>query len=99
MQKSYKKYFAFFALPTLVAFAIAFLIPFIMGIYYTFTNYNGANPQYDFVGISNYTSLFSDDQFMYSLKITILYTFASVITINLVGFGLAYAVTRKLKTN
>ena len=85
--------------PALFAIMMVVFIPFIIGIYYTFTNYNGANPQYNFVGISNYTSLFSDDQFMYSLKITILYTFASVITINLVGFGLAYAVTRKLKTS
>ncbi|WP_160683390.1 sugar ABC transporter permease [Clostridium sp. C2-6-12] len=85
--------------PALFAIVMVVFIPFIIGIYYTFTNYNGANPQYDFVGIRNYVSLFSDDQFMYSLKITILYTFASVITINLVGFGLAYAVTRKLKTS
>lgn len=85
--------------PALFAIMMVVFIPFIIGIYYTFTNYNGANPQYDFVGISNYTSLFGDSQFIYSLKITILYTFASVITINLVGFGLAYAVTRKLKTS
>ncbi|BCZ44179.1 ABC transporter permease [Clostridium gelidum] len=85
--------------PALFAIIIVVFIPFILGIYYTFTNYNGANPQYDFVGISNYISLFDDVQFIYSLKITILYTIASVITINLVGFGLAYAVTRKLKTS
>lgn len=85
--------------PALFAIIMVVFIPFIIGIYYTFTNYNGANPQYDFVGISNYISLFDDDQFIYSLKITILYTIASVITINIVGFGLAYAVTRKLKTS
>jgi len=85
--------------PALFAIIMVVFIPFIMGIYYTFTNYTGANPQYDFVGISNYSGLFDDVQFIYSLKITILYTIASVITINLVGFGLAYAVTRKLKTS
>ena len=36
MQKSMKKYFWLFALPTLIAFAIAFLVPFIMGIYLSF---------------------------------------------------------------
>lgn len=84
--------------PALFAIIMVVFIPFIIGIYYTFTNYNGANPQYNFVGISNYISLFDDEQFLYSLKITILYTIASVISINIVGFGLAYAVTRKLKT-
>lgn len=91
--------FWIFVGPALFAIIMVVIIPFIIGIYYTFTNWNGANPQYDFVGIKNYTNLFKDAQFIYSLKITILYTFASVITINLVGFGLAYAVTRKLKTN
>ena len=85
--------------PALFAIIMVVFIPFIIGIYYTFTNYNGANPQYNFVGIRNYISLFDDQQFIYSLKITILYTIASVITINIVGFGLAYAVTRKLKTS
>ena len=74
------------------------IIPFIIGIYYTFTNWNGANPNYDFVGISNYIGLFKDTQFLYSFKITIIYTLASVISINLIGFGLAYFVTRNLKT-
>ena len=34
MQKGMKKYFWLFVLPTLIAFIIAFLVPFIMGIYY-----------------------------------------------------------------
>lgn len=92
------RHFWIFIGPALFAIVMVVIIPFILGIYYTFTNYNGANPDYDFVGISNYIGLLSDARFIYSLKITIGYTFASVITINLVGFGLAYIVTKKLKT-
>lgn len=84
--------------PCLFALTMVVIIPFLIGIYYTFTNWNGANPNYDFVGIKNYVNLFSDSQFIYSFKITIIYTFASVITINVIGFGLAYVVTRNLKT-
>ena len=93
------KDFWIFVGPSLFAITMVVIIPFIIGIYYTFTNWNGANPHYDFVGIKNYTNLVNDVQFIYSLKITVLYTIASVITINLVGFGLAYVVTRKLKTS
>ncbi len=93
------KDFWIFVGPALFAIAMVVIIPFIIGIYYTFTNWNGASPQYDFVGIKNYIDLPKDTQFIYSLKITVLYTISSVITINLVGFGLAYAVTRKLKTS
>ncbi|MGL5382245.1 MAG: carbohydrate ABC transporter permease [Culicoidibacterales bacterium] len=73
-------------------------IPFLMGIYYTFTNWNGANPVYDFVGIQNYLGLFSDSQFHYSFILTLVYTALSVVTINVIGFALAYMVTRNLKS-
>ena len=91
--------FWIFVGPALFAMTMVVIIPFIIGIYYTFTNWNGANSKYDFVGISNYIGLLDDTQFIYSLKITLAYTFASVLSINFVGFGLAYAVTRKLKTS
>ncbi|OPJ60365.1 carbohydrate ABC transporter permease [Clostridium chromiireducens] len=90
--------FWLFVGPCLFALIMVVMIPFIIGIYYTFTNWNGANTNYDFVGISNYVGLVKDKQFLYSFGITIIYTFASVITINIIGFGLAYIVTRNLKT-
>ncbi|WP_455804613.1 carbohydrate ABC transporter permease [Clostridium butyricum] len=90
--------FWMFVGPCLFALFMVVVIPFFMGIYYTFTNWNGANPAYDFVGFSNYLYIFKDTQFIYSFKITLIYTFASVITINVIGFTLAYIVTRNLKT-
>lgn len=92
------KDFWMFVGPCLFALFMVVVIPFFMGIYYTFTNWNGANPAYDFVGFSNYLYIFKDAQFIYSFKITLIYTFASVITINVIGFTLAYIVTRNLKT-
>lgn len=92
------KDFWMFVGPCLFALFMVVVIPFFMGIYYTFTNWNGANPDYDFVGFSNYLYIFKDAQFIYSFKITLIYTFASVITINVIGFTLAYIVTRNLKT-
>ena len=90
--------FWMFVGPCLFALFMVVVIPFFMGIYYTFTNWNGANPAQDFVGFSNYLYIFKDAQFIYSFKITLIYTFASVITINVIGFTLAYIVTRNLKT-
>jgi len=100
MSKKRKIDFSFwlFIFPALFSLIMVVFIPFIMGIYYTFTNWNGANPIYEFVGISNYIGLFKDTQFIYSFKLTIIYTFSSVISINLIGFALAYFVTRNLKT-
>lgn len=97
-KKRERREFWIFVMPCLFALTLVVIIPFLIGIYYTFTNWNGANPEYDFVGISNYMGLFKDKQFLYSFKITCIYTVASVLTINIIGFGLAYIVTRNLKS-
>src|SRR5690606_30548288 len=84
--------------PSLLALTMVVLIPFLIGIFYTFTNWNGANPNYDFIGFSNYSNLFKDSQFFYSFYITIVYTISSVVSLNLIGFVLAYFDTRNIKT-
>ena len=100
MNKKRKIDFGFwlFVFPALFALIMVVFIPFVMGIYYTFTDWNGANPNYNMVGLRNYIGLFKDTQFLYSFKLTVVYTLLSVITINLIGFSLAYFVTRNLKT-
>ena len=57
MQKTLKRYFPIFVLPTLLAFAVAFLIPFIMGIYLSFCNFTTVIDA-RFTGISNYARMF-----------------------------------------
>ena len=59
MEKSIKKYFPVFALPTLVAFTIGFIIPFIMGIYLSFCEFTTVTDA-KFVGLKNYIRIFSD---------------------------------------
>lgn len=98
MKKSYKKYFALFALPTLIAFAISFLVPFIMGTWLSFckfTTVTNAQP----VGLDNYIRIFTDpnQDFLHALGFTALFTVVSVITINLFAFALALLLTRGLK--
>ena len=96
MQKILKKYFAFFVLPTFVAFCISFLVPFIMGIYLSFTKFTTvADAQ--FVGLSNYIKVFSNDEFINSLFFTVKFAVVSTITVNILAFTFAYLLTRKLK--
>lgn len=96
MQKILKKYFAFFVLPTFVAFCIAFLVPFIMGIYLSFTKFTTvADAQ--FVGLSNYVKAFSNDEFINALFFTVKFAVVSTITVNVLAFTFAYLLTRKLK--
>ena len=57
MERALKKYFAVFALPTLIAFAISFLIPFVMGVYLSFTEFTTVTNS-TWVGIENYRKAF-----------------------------------------
>lgn len=92
-----KKYFAFFTLPTLIAFVISFLIPFLLGIYLSFTTFTTVtNSQW--VGISNYIHAFTDNNnFLNALIFTVKFAVVSVVLINLLAFGLALLLTRNIK--
>lgn len=97
MEKTLKKYFAFFALPTVLAFAIAFVIPFIMGIYLSFTEFTTVIDA-KWVGLSNYIKAFTNNtEFVNALWFTVRFTIVSVITINLFAFTLASVLTSGIK--
>lgn len=97
MHKALKKYFPVFALPTLAAFAVSFALPFIMGIYLSFTEFKVVNSS-EWVGLSNYIKIFTDDEtFLHSLWLTVKFTVVSVITINVIAFAVALLLTKGLK--
>ena len=96
MDKAIKKYFPIFMLPTMAAFAIGFVFPFILGIYLSlceFTTVTDAR----FVGFKNFVKVFTDDTFMHALWFTVLFTVVSVITINLFAFIIAMILTKGIK--
>ena len=97
MQKSLRKYFAVFVLPTLAAFVIAFLIPFLFGLYLSFTKFTTVtNTQW--VGWENYIRVFTDNNdFLHALWITVAFTVVSVLSVNLLAFGLALLLTRGIR--
>ena len=97
MEKTLKKYFLVFTLPTLIAFAFAFIIPFIQGIYLSFCEFSTVKNA-KFVGLENYKLAFSSGQgFLNAMGFTTLFTVVSVITINLFAFAIALLLTRKIK--
>lgn len=91
-----KKYFPIFVLPTLAAFAIAFAVPFILGLYLSFTEFTTVIDA-QWVGIKNYIRAFSNDDFINALWFTVRFTIVSVVTVNLAAFSLALLLTKGLK--
>ena len=95
MEKSMRKYWPIFVLPTMLAFLIGFLIPFIMGIYLSFCNFTTVTDA-QFVGLANYIRVFTDpsSNFLHSLWLTSLFTVVNVVLINVFGFVLALLLVR-----
>ncbi len=96
MQKTLKRYFPIFVLPTLIAFSFAFIIPFVMGVYLSFCKFKTiTNAQ--FVGLENYIKIFADKDFVNAFGFTLKFSVVYIITINVFAFVLALALTRKIK--
>ena len=97
MEKNIKRYFPVFVLPTLVSFVTVFLIPFIMGIYLSFTKFTTVDNA-KWAGFDNYIKAFTQDEnFINALWFTVKFTVVSVITINFFAFLLALLLTRAIK--
>lgn len=94
--KAYKKWFALFLLPTVTAFAIGFLWPFIRGIYLSFCKFVTTSDA-EWVWFENYITAFKDRQFRYSFFYTALFAVVSLLAINIIAFAVAYALTRGIK--
>lgn len=96
MEKSLKKYFPLFALPALVCFSLAFLIPMIWGLVLSFCEFSTITNA-SFVGLKNYFDAFRiDNYFTHSFWFTLAFTVVSVVTINIFAFTFAMLLTRNI---
>ncbi len=91
-----RRYAPIFLLPTVAAFAIGFVWPFLQGIYLSFFRFKTLRFT-EFVGLDNFKSAFSDSSFLYSFLFTTAFTVVSVIAINLIAFAVASALTRGIR--
>lgn len=96
MQKTLSKYFPVFVLPTLIAFAFAFIVPFAMGVYLSFCRFKTITDA-QFIGIDNYVKIFADRDFINAFWFTVKFSVLSILTINIFAFILALALTRKIR--
>jgi raffinose/stachyose/melibiose transport system permease protein len=91
------KTFSIFALPGLFVFVTVVIIPFLYGVYLTFTDWNGISADTTIVGTANYIQVFKDVEFWKSLLLTLKYVVSSVFLVNIVAFFLAFVLTGKRK--
>ena len=96
MEKAIRRYMPIFVLPTLCAFILGFIVPFIMGIWLSFCEFTTVTDA-KFVGLSNYAEALKDTMFRHSFWYTALFAVVSLAVINVFAFALAMALTQKMK--
>ena len=96
MEKSIRKYWPVFVLPTMAAFTIGFIWPFIWGLYLSLCKFQTLK-KVTFIGLSNYTKVASSKTFVHAFGFTALFTIVSTLTINILAFFLAMLLTRKAR--
>lgn len=86
--------------PGLLAFILIVLTPFVMGFYYTFTEWDGLDLDgAKWTGMANITRIMTDDpRFWQAFWFTAKFTLAAVVITNSIAFLLALLLTQNLKS-
>ena len=96
MEKALKKWFPVFVLPTLAAFCVGFIWPFIQGIYLSFCQFITVDNA-KWVGVTNYVKALTDETFGDSFVFTVAFAIVSTLLINGIAFAIALALTKEMK--
>jgi len=96
MKKSIKNWWPIFLLPTMTAFLVGFVVPFLRGLYLSFCQFTTIQKA-TFNGFENYMKAWQDPQFWSSMKFTAGFTVVATLLINILAFALALALTRGIK--
>lgn len=96
MEKTIKRYWPVFLIPTMAAFLIGFIVPFAEGIYLSFCKFTTIRDA-EFVGFQNYIDAFKDSTFPDAFKFTTLFAIVTLVLINVLAFLVALALTQKIK--
>lgn len=100
MEKYYKKWFKILNIPAAILFVVVILVPFIMGMAYSFTAwrgsyFKGSEHWYGaLVGFKNYIKVFHSQKFITSFIYTIKFTIVAVVVKNIVSLGMALMVRK-----
>ena len=91
------KDFCMFALPGMFCFFAVVIIPFLYGVYLTFTDWDGVSSEKHFIWFENFKGVIRDGEFWTSLLLTFKYVIVVVILVNVIAFVIAYLLTRGIK--
>lgn len=86
-------------LPAVILFALVVVYPFVGGIYYSFTNWDGVAKSWDFVGLSNYARLFKTSVMLTPLRNTAVFTGVNLVLCNALALAVATGIGKSNRLN
>jgi raffinose/stachyose/melibiose transport system permease protein len=84
-------------LPPLLFFIVAMIIPLIMGVYNSFTDWDGISLEKNWIGFANYIEIFKDEMFINSFKFTGLFMIFNTVIQNVAAFLFAVMLDSSIK--
>jgi raffinose/stachyose/melibiose transport system permease protein len=86
-----------FLIPAMAFFIVFWILPILQLFYYSITNFNGINYDFDFVGMKNYIKIFDNGTLLNSAKNTLIYTVVMVVASNLIGLAIAMLLNMRIR--
>ncbi|MCL6603439.1 MAG: sugar ABC transporter permease [Paenibacillus sp.] len=84
-------------LPASILFLIFHTIPALMGIFYSFTDWNGLRPSYKIIGFTNYLNVFKDIDILNAYLFTFKFAIVTTIIVNIISLCIALALNSNVK--
>ncbi len=96
--KKKKVYPTYFAMGALLIYTILFVLPGIIGIGYSFTDWSAYSDKLSFVGLENFKTVFSaDENYTIIIANTLKFTLITTLLKNAIGLVLAVLLTKSIK--
>ena len=89
--------YGLFCLPGFIAYCVFLIFPILMGIYYSFMDWNGISKSYNFIGFAHYAKLFTDKKFGAALLFNFRYTIMLIVGVVVISVVLALLLNKEFK--
>ena len=81
----------------MILYTVFSVFPILLGIYYSFTDWDGIRKSYQFIGLRNYIKMFTDKRFLNSVSFNVWYTILLVIVVTVLSVILGILLNHKIK--
>lgn len=88
-----------FLLPGCLLYGALFIYPTLLGLYYSFTDWDGISPSYHLVGLSNYTDTIENIVFRKAFMNNITFMLTVVVCQTIISLGLAILLVKNSKVH